>query len=62
MPGRSGSIGMMDRPEAFSELPGGTSQPGPLRPITYAVIAGTVLILGGAAHGPLTRRKGRTRG
>ncbi|MFG2892969.1 signal peptidase I [Streptomyces sp. NPDC048248] len=57
-----GSIGMMNRPEAFSELPGGTSQPGPLRPITYAVIAGTVLILGGAAHGPLTRRKSRTRG
>ncbi|MCB5910795.1 signal peptidase I [Streptomyces pinistramenti] len=54
-----GSIGMLDRPTAFAGLPGGASEPGPLRPLTYAVIAGAVLILGGAAYGPLARRAGR---
>ncbi|MEV0374280.1 signal peptidase I [Streptomyces sp. NPDC050636] len=54
-----GSIGMMHRPAAFTELPGGTSQPGPVQPLTFAVLAGAVLILVGAAHGPITRRKRR---
>ncbi|GGW87768.1 signal peptidase I [Streptomyces noursei] len=57
-----GSVGMLQRPESFAALPGGTSQPGPLRPIVLAVVAGAVLILGGAAHGPIARRKGRGRG
>ncbi|MEK2471444.1 MULTISPECIES: signal peptidase I [Streptomyces] len=57
-----GSVGMLQRPESFAALPGGTSQPGPLRPIVLAVVAGAVLILGGAAYGPLARRKGRGRG
>ncbi|MCK7627102.1 signal peptidase I [Streptomyces sp. RS10V-4] len=57
-----GSIGMMQRPQSFAALPGGTSQPGPLRPILLAIVAGAVLILGGAAYGPLARRKGRGRG
>ncbi|UKY52943.1 signal peptidase I [Streptomyces inhibens] len=56
-----GSIGMMQRPTSFSAFPGGTSQPGPLQPITLAVIAGAVLILGGSAYGPIARRKGRRR-
>ncbi|GAB7030724.1 signal peptidase I [Streptomyces sp. NPDC021749] len=55
-----GSVGVMQRPAAFSDLPGGTSQPGPIQPITLAVVAGAVLILGGAAYGPIARRKGRT--
>ncbi|PBC85328.1 signal peptidase I [Streptomyces sp. 2224.1] len=54
-----GSVGVMQRPAAFSALPGGTSQPGPVRPITLAVVAGAVLILVGAAYGPLARRKAR---
>lgn len=54
-----GSVGVMQRPAAFSALPGGTSQPGPVRPITLAVVAGAVLILVGAAYGPLARRRAR---
>ncbi|MGW7573301.1 signal peptidase I [Streptomyces sp. NPDC054765] len=56
-----GSVGVMQRPAAFSALPGGTSQPGPVQPITLAVIAGAVLILLGAAYGPLARRTARKR-
>ncbi|MEU4210649.1 signal peptidase I [Streptomyces sp. NPDC026206] len=48
--------GMIDRPAAFAALPGGTSSPGPLRLIVTCVVAGAVLILGGAAYGPLARR------
>ncbi|MGK5544246.1 signal peptidase I [Streptomyces sp. URMC 127] len=53
--------GMMDRPGSFAGLPGGTSQPGPLPLVLTAVIAGAVLILGGAAYGPVARlvRPGR---
>ncbi|GAU70102.1 putative signal peptidase I [Streptomyces sp. NBRC 110611] len=57
-----GSIGMVQRPTGFSALPGGTSEPGPLRLLTLAVITGAVLVLGGAAYGPIARRKGRTHG
>ncbi|MEU5212113.1 signal peptidase I [Streptomyces sp. NPDC020742] len=56
-----GSAGMMQRPSAFAAFPGGTSRPGPLQPITLAVLAGAVLILGGAAHGPIARRRARSR-
>lgn len=48
--------GMVARPEAFADLPGGVSQPGPLVPVLGAILTGTVLIMGGAAHGPLSRR------
>ncbi|MFJ6014588.1 signal peptidase I [Streptomyces sp. NPDC092952] len=59
--------GMVDRPSAFAGLPGGVSSPGPLRTQLWAVVVGVVLILGGAAYGPvetlLTRsaRNGRER-
>ncbi|THA24274.1 signal peptidase I [Streptomyces sp. RKND-216] len=49
-------FGMVERPEGFTQLPGGVSRPGPLVPMLIAVGAGTVLIMGGAAHGPLSRR------
>lgn len=52
-----GTLGMVPRPDGFTSLPGGISEPGPLRPITAAVIVGAVLILGGAAYGPLARRR-----
>ncbi|NEW73931.1 signal peptidase I [Streptomyces rhizosphaericus] len=52
-----GSWGTVRRPEAFKTLPGGISQPGPLGPILIAVIVGAVLILAGAAHGPIARRR-----
>ncbi|MFI9205930.1 signal peptidase I [Streptomyces sp. NPDC053048] len=48
--------GMIDRPGSFAALPGGTSRPGPLPLLAGCVIAGAVLILGGAAYGPLARR------
>lgn len=50
-------FGMMPRPAGFAGLPGGLSEPGPVRPLVGATVAGAVLILGGAAHGPLTRRR-----
>lgn len=56
-------LGMLARPAGFSALPGGTSDPGPLQPLLFAVVAGAALILGGAAYGPIARRSGRgTRG
>lgn len=55
------SFGMMQRPTGFETLPGGTSQPGPLRPIVVAIVAGAVLILGGAAYGPVANRRRRAR-
>lgn len=52
-------FGLLARPGGFAELPGGVSQPGPLRPMVIAILAGAVLILGGAAQGPLSRRQER---
>ncbi|MGP4003918.1 signal peptidase I [Streptomyces sp. 8N706] len=49
------------RPSGFEALPGGVSRPGPLALITTAVTGGAVLILGGAAYGPVVRRLGRGR-
>ncbi|MFI7386963.1 signal peptidase I [Streptomyces sp. NPDC049813] len=53
--------GMLARPTGFEELPGGLSQPGPLRLIVATVIAGAVLVLAGAAYGPLAKRRQRPR-
>ncbi|CAL9423426.1 signal peptidase I [Streptomyces sp. Tu 3180] len=52
--------GMLTAPTGFEEL-GPLSSPGPLRTITAMVIAGAVLVLGGAAYGPLARRAGASR-
>ncbi|MEV5199002.1 signal peptidase I [Streptomyces sp. NPDC053720] len=51
--------GMVERPEAFASLPGGVSSPGPLRLQLAAVLVGVVLILGGAAYGPIAARASR---
>lgn len=56
-----GGLGMTARPAAFEALPGGASKPGPLRLMLAAGLAGAVLILGGAAYGPLARVMGRRR-
>ncbi|MFF8833625.1 signal peptidase I [Streptomyces sp. NPDC015131] len=56
---------MVDRPEGFAALPGGVSRPGPVKLVVGSVVAGMVLILGGAAYGPVARRlsrPGRNRG
>ncbi|MBC3991584.1 signal peptidase I [Streptomyces sp. AC563] len=53
-----GSLGMLEQASGFDELPGGVSQHGPLSLITGMVVAGAVLILGGAAYGPIANRRG----
>ncbi|MCX3058904.1 signal peptidase I [Streptomyces beihaiensis] len=53
--------GMLARPTGFEGLPGGISHPGPLKLMLGAVVAGAVLVLGGAAYGPIARRSGRSR-
>ncbi|MFI9822009.1 signal peptidase I [Streptomyces sp. NPDC052013] len=47
--------GMLPTPTGFEEL-GALSSPGPLRTMVALVIAGAVLVLGGAAYGPLAKR------
>ncbi|MEU0394475.1 signal peptidase I [Streptomyces sp. NPDC006208] len=53
--------GMLDRPEGFAVLEGGISQPGPVKLMVGAVVTGAVLIVGGAAYGPLAGRFGGRR-
>ncbi|GGL97263.1 signal peptidase I [Streptomyces fumigatiscleroticus] len=52
--------GMLERPSGFEAL-GALSSPGPLRTVVALVIAGVVLILGGAAYGPVAKRAGAAR-
>ncbi|WP_181766144.1 signal peptidase I [Streptomyces albidus (ex Kaewkla and Franco 2022)] len=52
-------LGMLSQPVGFTALPGGTSDPGPLQPLVASIVVGAVLILGGAAYGPIARRAGR---
>ncbi|QFR00595.1 signal peptidase I [Streptomyces phaeolivaceus] len=49
--------GMLARPTGFEKL-GALSTPGPLRLITAALVVGMVLVLGGAAYGPVAKRLG----
>ncbi|MEU2112522.1 signal peptidase I [Streptomyces sp. NPDC019507] len=51
--------GVLERPRGFAALPGGISEPGPIRPVVASVALGAVLILGGAAYGPLVKLMGR---
>ncbi|MQY12246.1 hypothetical protein SRB5_23790 [Streptomyces sp. RB5] len=57
-----GGAGMLPRPSGFAELPGGVSSPGPLEPLVWAIMAGALLILAGAAYGPVARKVGGSRG
>jgi signal peptidase I len=51
-----GRMGMLPTTSAFDALPGGGQSPqGPLRWITFLVIAGAALILGGAAYEPVAK-------
>lgn len=47
--------GMLERPTGFKTL-GALSQPGPLGTIGWLIVAGGVLVLGGAAYGPIAKR------
>ncbi|MER7173809.1 signal peptidase I [Streptomyces mesophilus] len=51
--------GMLPEPNGFKDLPGGVSEPGPLRLLITAVIGGALLVLGGAAYGPIAKLTGR---
>ncbi|WP_327727633.1 signal peptidase I [Streptomyces sp. NBC_00487] len=54
--------GILARPTGFEKL-GALSSPGPLRLITAALVVGMVLVMGGAAYGPVAQRiggRGRT--
>lgn len=53
--------GLIERPDAFAALPGGVSEPGPVTVVLGAVVLGALLILGGAAYGPVVQRLGRRR-
>ncbi|MFD7707589.1 signal peptidase I [Streptomyces sp. NPDC059785] len=50
--------GSLERPTGFEAL-GAISSPGPLRLILAAVVIGAVLVLGGAAYGPIAKRASR---
>ncbi|MBO8188971.1 signal peptidase I [Streptomyces spirodelae] len=52
-----GAFGMLPEASGFADMPGGTSDRGPLPLALTAVIAGAALVLGGAAYGPLARRR-----
>ncbi|MEV0117101.1 signal peptidase I [Streptomyces sp. NPDC050844] len=56
-----GKSGMLARPDGFADMSGGISDPGPLRLMVTAVVSGAVLVLGGAAYGPVAKRLGRGR-
>ncbi|MEU6573747.1 signal peptidase I [Streptomyces sp. NPDC046805] len=51
--------GMLKSPTGFEAL-GALSQPGPVRTIAAVIVAGVVLIFGGAAYGPIAGRRGRS--
>ncbi|WP_415951474.1 signal peptidase I [Streptomyces sp. KLOTTS4A1] len=51
--------GMLPEASGFKALPGGISEHGPLRMIMASVIGGAVLVLGGAAYGPIARLVGK---
>ncbi|WP_371618110.1 signal peptidase I [Streptomyces sp. NBC_00454] len=55
------SMSMLERPQTYAALPGGISKAGPLRLQVAAVAVGAVLVLLGAAYGPVVRVLGRGR-
>ncbi|MGW7363210.1 signal peptidase I [Streptomyces sp. NPDC054841] len=50
---------LVERPQSFAALPGGVSRPGPVKLVVGSVALGAVLILVGAAYGPVARAFGR---
>ncbi|WP_225846484.1 signal peptidase I [Streptomyces sp. HPF1205] len=58
----TGRMGMLSRTPAFDALAGGgASSAGPLEWLVVMVVAGVVLILGGAAYGPVAKLLSRRR-
>lgn len=54
-------VALVERPAGFAALPGGVSARGPVGSLFYAIVVGCVLILGGAAYGPVARMLGGRR-
>ncbi|MGX4689570.1 signal peptidase I [Streptomyces sp. JNUCC 63] len=52
--------GMLERPTGFGTL-GALSQPGPLRTMVLMIVVGAVLVLAGAAYGPIAKLLGGSR-
>ncbi|PZH09621.1 signal peptidase I [Streptomyces sp. NTH33] len=52
--------GMLERPTGFEAL-GALSPPGPLRTMLLMIVSGAVLVLGGAAYGPVANLLGGSR-
>ncbi|MET7618718.1 signal peptidase I [Streptomyces sp. NPDC005408] len=53
--------GLLERPKGFAALPGGVSQPGPVKLVVGSVVVGAALIVGGALYGPISTRLFRKR-
>ncbi|MFF4169294.1 signal peptidase I [Streptomyces sp. NPDC001744] len=47
--------GLLEPQPGFAALPGGVSRPGPFHALLTAIAAGAVLVLAGAAYGPVAR-------
>ncbi|MGP3968580.1 signal peptidase I [Streptomyces sp. 6N223] len=56
-----GRFGPLAGAGGFDALPGGTSGSGPLVPLFFATAGGALLIIGGALHGPVARRRATRR-
>ncbi|MCE7079955.1 signal peptidase I [Streptomyces sp. ST2-7A] len=52
-------FGLLPRASGFADLPGGLSQPGPFRPLLWAIGSGAALILLSVLTGPLLRGAAR---
>jgi signal peptidase I len=50
--------GLLERPTGFEALGEGLSEPGPYQLIVYMIIGGAVLVMAGAAYGPVAKRVG----
>jgi signal peptidase I len=56
-----GRLAEVTRPAGFAALPGGVSTEGPVKLVGVSVVAGAVLIFGGAAYGPIAGRREKRR-
>ncbi|WP_228473790.1 signal peptidase I [Streptomyces calidiresistens] len=55
-------FGLLPRAHGFADLPGGLSEPGPFRPLLWAIASGAVLILLSVCTGPILRGLTGSRG
>jgi signal peptidase I len=53
--------GLLERPTGFEALGEDVSEPGPYRAIVYMIIGGAVLVMAGAAYGPIAKRAAAAR-